>query len=296
MIEREFPRVQQRPEQVLGRLAERRRPASARPTSATVPRRSAAGRRRPACTGSRRSRSGAGLEFEQVRRDSRSGSRPCSRSRRRRSASSACRRLSGGRGDRGAAVGPGAAAEGVEDRGWPSPGRCTSMARRRAGFGREAVGHVGGLRQGVGHLVGRQRAGHLVREEAGVVLVARHGAPRTGHTPPTWRPCGSGRGGRTCARRSAAARASSNSGWTGGFDAAEVVGRVGEPLAEELGPDPVGHRAGEVRVVGRGHPVGERPCGGRPVSATLTGVAAEQPRLGGLLGPRGARPAPSGRA
>ena len=82
--------------------------------------------------------------------------------------------------------------------------RVGDLDRPRArGSVREAVGDVGRLRQGVGHLVGRQRAGHLVREEPVVLLVARHGRRRQRRRPPRWRSSGSGRGGRTCARRSA---------------------------------------------------------------------------------------------
>ena len=66
---------------------------------------------------------------------------------------------------------------------------------------------------------------------------------------------------------------------------AHVVGRVDQSLAEELGPDPVGHGPGEVGVVGGGHPVGQR-LARIFVGGDLHGLAVEQPRLDRLLGPQ----------
>ena len=109
-------------------------------------------------------------------------------------------------------------------------GSVTSIARVPAARFGIAVDHVGGLRQGVGHLVRGQRAGHLVREEPGVVLVARHGRRREPVGLATWRSSGSGRGGRTCASTKCLARASSSSGWTGGFDRLRSSGGSASPL------------------------------------------------------------------
>ena len=45
---------------------------------------------------------------------------------------------------------------------------------------------------------------------------------------------------------------------------AHVVGRIDQSLAEELSPDPVGHRAREVRVIRRRSSSRPGPCAGLP--------------------------------
>ncbi len=64
--------------------------------------------------------------------------------------------------------------------------------------------------------------------------------------------------------------------------AAEVVGRIGEPFAKKLSPDPVRRRAGEVRVIRTRHPGGERLSGVFGF-LDLDDRAAEQLRHGGFL-------------
>ena len=45
-----------------------------------------------------------------------------------------------------------------------------------------------------------------------------------------------------------------------------VIDRIDDPGAEEPGPDAIDRRPGEVRVVGRGHPVGQELAPGRPTA------------------------------
>ena len=289
MVERELTRVEQRPEQVLGRLAERRGLLQlGRPVRQLL-----AGRR-PAEGAEVEVLDdlvGLGLELAAGWRDSRSGlptllsitSPPIT--------SSDWRRLKAGVGDRGTAVDVGGSGRRCRGSCWPWPGRRTSIARSRASFG-IAVDHVGRLRQGVGHLVGGQRPGHLVREEPGVAARCPARSPTTARTPRRPRSSGSGRGGRTCGSTKCLASASSSSGWTGGFDRLRSSGGSASPLAEELGPDPVGHRAGEIGVVGRRHPVGQR-LARVLLGRDLDRRAVEQPGLGGAWS-AGARSCPSG--
>ena len=64
---------------------------------------------------------------------------------------------------------------------------------------------------------------------------------------------------------------------------AHVVGRIDQSLAEELSPDPVGRRPGEVGVVGRSHPGGEL-LARVFVGGDGHGLAIQQPRLDRLFG------------
>ena len=200
-----------------------------------------------------------------------------------------------GRGDRGAAVDPRAAAEGVEDR---ARGGRVGRPRWRgcppARFG-IAVDHVGRLRQGVGHLVRGQRAGDLVREEPGVLLVARHGAPTTGRRPPRWRSSGSGRGGRTCARRSAwPGRRAARDGPAGSTGSGRRAGRPAP--CRRTGPRPSWPSRGRSTGCRARSSSRRAALRGSSVGGDLDRRAVEQPRLGGLLRSAGARPAPRGRS
>ena len=46
----------------------------------------------------------------------------------------------------------------------------------------------------------------------------------------------------------------------GGIGGAEIVDRLDQAAAEIVGPEPVGDRPGEVRVVGGGGPLGQEPA------------------------------------
>ncbi len=147
----------------------------------------------------------------------------------------------------------------------------------------KTVGHVGRLGQGVGHLVRGQGAGILVREQA-------VDPPRC---PGRWPRTAVGLGGGDRPDQVAevelvgdevAGQGVEQFGVDGRVGPRQVVGRVGDPLAEELGPGPVGHRPGEERVAWGRHPVGELGPGvlrpGGPDD-----LAAEDLGLGRLAGP-----------
>ena len=198
MIERELPRVEQRPEQVFGRLAQAMTACfssadQCESSSAVGGPANASGSRgfRPAL----RARARASGRWP----DSRSSSTTLVSITSPPISSRAWRRLR-------AAARASSAQPAVRGH-RPNVSRIV-LARRRVGHldraaavvppVRKAIGHVGRLGQGVGHLVGGQRPRHLVREQPRVPLVARHGARRQAVGLATWRSSGSGRAGRTC--------------------------------------------------------------------------------------------------
>ena len=75
---------------------------------------------------------------------------------------------------------------------------------------------------------------------------------------------------------------------------ADVIDRLDDARAEEVGPDAVGDAGGEVRIVGRGQPLGQRPRGG---PCRRCPGAAPPRNLGGMLRPpTGCRTSPPPRS
>ena len=89
------------------------------------------------------------------------------------------------------------------------------------------------------------------------------------------------------------ARASSSSGWTGGLARLRSSGGSASPLPKNWAQTQLAVGPGEVRVVGRRHPVGQGLA--RVVAlGDRHGLAVEQSGLGRAAGCGGARPGPSG--
>ena len=67
---------------------------------------------------------------------------------------------------------------------------------------------------------------------------------------------------------------------------AQVVHRLDQPAAHQVGPDAIDDHPGEVRVVGGGHPVGQRLARVGVGSSLDRGRAEQRPRRQDLAGER----------